>query len=385
MQLKLSKKSENVDGSNEPARQDIEATAATMNGKVKSQDLVGLDISGSGIAAVKVSDGRVRTASISPIDAGLMVDGEIADTDGLGAAISDFFAANGMPAKVRLGVASPRVVIRTIEVPVLTDRKEFAAAVRFQAADQLPMPLDEAVIDHQIVGTIPGADAGDAPKFQVLLVAASRGLIDGLFETSRKAGIKIQGIDLSAFGLIRVMYPGSIAANETIAYLHYGDMVNVTLAKGEVCKFTRATASGYEAMLDQLCQRVNLTREHAQMWADYVGLAAPLEALQGERDIIIATREALAGAVDQLSTDVSAAIDFHSVQDSTAHVVRILLSGPGSGIPGLADAISGRTGMTVETPAPLGALDPGSIVGSGIDERRLTLAAGLAVEQVVSL
>ncbi|MGB0872382.1 MAG: pilus assembly protein PilM [Solirubrobacterales bacterium] len=382
MQLKLSRK---PNGEDTPDVGDANVTAEQMNGKVKSEGLTGLDISGSGIAAAKVSDGRVRAASITTLESGLIVDGEIADAPALGAAIGEFFHANGLPNKVRMGVASPRVVIRTMEVPVISDRKQLEAAIRFQAADHLPMSVDEAVIDHQILRTLPGLEVGDPPRFQVLLVAASRGLIDTIVETSRHAGIKLQGVDLSAFGLIRVMYPGAVADNETIAYLHYGDMVNVTLAQGKVCKFTRATSNGYESLLDQLSKRVNLTHEHAQMWADYVGLLAPVETLQGESDIIQATREGLAAAVDQLSSDITAAIDFHSVQDSMARVNRILVSGPGSSIPGLGEMIAQRTGLAVETPAPLGALDAESIAGSGIDERRLTLAAGLAMEEVAAL
>ena len=287
-----------------------------------------------------------------------------------------------MPKKVRIGVASPRVVIRTIEMPAIADKKQLDAAIRFQAADHIPMPLDEAVLDYQVLRTIQDADT---TKLQVLLVAASRGLVDTLSETARRAGIKLQGIDLSAFALIRALYPGASAEHETIAYVHFGDMVNVTLAEGQVCKFTRATANGYEAMISRLCERVNLTREHAQMWVDYVGLAAPLQSLQGEPDVIQATREELVSSVDQLSNDVTAAIDFHVAQESTAHVTRILISGPGASIPGLPENLAARTGLTVEAPAPLGALDGGAIDGSGIDERRLTLAAGLALEEVAAI
>jgi type IV pilus assembly protein PilM len=382
MQLKLPTRSSEKDTS---ADAPAEISAESVQTAAKNEGLVGLDVSATTLAAVKAGDGRIRTASLTTLDSGLIVDGEIADADGLGAAMAEFFGANGMPKKVRMGVASPRVVIRTIEVPAITDRKQLDAAIRFQAADHIPMPLDEAVLDHQVVQTVPGLEAGDIPKFQVLLVAASRGLIDGYLEASRKAGIKLQGIDLSAFGLIRVMYPGEMFANETIAYLHYGDMVNVTLAQGKICKFTRATPNGHSAMIERLCQRVNITPEHARMWVEYVGLSAPLASIQGEPDIIQATREELGAAVDQMSMDVTAAIDFHTVQDSTAMVSRILLSGPGAGIPGLAESISARAGIHVETPAPLGALDGSSLEGSGVDERRLTLAAGLALDEVAAL
>ncbi len=359
-------------------------TPESLNGRVRSEGLTGLEISATGLSAARVSDGRVRAASSTTIEPGLIEDGEILDPAGVGAALAEFFQANGFPTKVRLGVASPRVVIRTIETPVIADRKEFSAAVRFQAGDQIPMPLDEAVLDWQVLETIPGADTGDPPKFRVMLVAASRGLIDTLIDTTRHAGLKLQGVDLSAFALIRVLYPGDASARETISYLHFGDMLSVTLAQGRVCKFTRATPFGYEALVSRLCERVNLTRAHAQMWLDHVGLLAPVEVVQGDRDIVTAARQELIDAVERVSNDIAAAIDFHGVQDSTASVSRVVMAGPGSSIPGLAESIAQRTGLLVEIPAPLGALDDSALAGSGIDERRLTLAAGLAIEEVAA-
>lgn len=356
--------------------------AVTSEAEKKKESLVGLDVSGTGIAAARVVDGRVRTASMTGVLPDFMNDGEISDPAGLGTALSEFFAANGMPKKVRMGVASPRVVIRTIELPLIGDRKQLDAAVRFQAQDHIPMPLSEAVLDYQVLRQF---QSGEAQKIEVVLVAASKGLVQGLSDAAKHAGIKLQGIDLNAFALMRVLYPGSGNADETIAYVHFGDMVGVTLGQGSVCRFTRATSNGYEALVDRVCERARLTREHARMWIDYVGLEAPLSAIEGDADVVRVTREELEGAVDSLGNDVSAAIDFHTAQESTAHVSRVLLAGPGATVPGVAAQLQQRLAMPVDVPAPLGALDATSIHGSGLDERRLTLAAGLALEEVVAL
>lgn len=396
MQLTLSRKPKDDAGQQVEGQEGQEAQPAAkshdlskltpddINGKVRNEGLVGLDISGTGLAAARVADGRIRSAAVTTLDPEIFNDGDIADPRALGAAIAEFFAASGLPNKVRMGVASPRVVIRTIETPAIADRKEFSAAVRFQASDHIPMPLDEAVIDYQVLEVLHPTEAGEAPKFRVMLVAASRSLIDTLMETSRFAGVKLQGVDLAAFSLIRTLYPGQMYANETIAYLHFGDMLNVTLAKGPVCTFTRATPIGYEALVTRLAERVNLTRAHSQMWIDHVGAAAPLEALQGDRDIVIAARQEITAALEQLGTDITAAIDFHSVQDPTARVSRVILAGPGASIPGAADSIAQRIGLPVEVPTPLGAIDPTAIEGTGIDQRRLTIAAGLAIEEVAA-
>jgi type IV pilus assembly protein PilM len=387
MQLKLSRKP-SADGEEQveaaPASASAESVVEKLNQRANLSGLTGLDISSSQIAAATVSGNRVKTASYMALDPGLVVDGEIADPDALGVAIAEFIAASGMSDRVRIGVASSRVVIRSFEMPVIEDRKEFEAAVRFQASEHLPMSVDEAVIDYTIVGTIPPKEAGEQEKLQVLLVGASRGLIDGIVATAHKAGVKLQSIDLSAFGLIRTLYPGAASAQGTVCYLHVGDMVNVTLAEGTVCKFTRSTPSGLAAATQRLMDSAGLTREHAQMWIDHVGLLQPVEAIQGEADIVAAAREELMNMVNQLGNDITASVDFHNVQPGATRVSSIVLVGPGSKLDGIADALAQRSGLPVTVAAPLGALDASDVDTPEVDLTRMTMAVGLALEEAVA-
>jgi type IV pilus assembly protein PilM len=386
MQLKLSRKptSEEEQQAPEAVSATAESAIETLNRRADLSGITGLDISSSQLAAATVSGGRVKSASYMTLDPGLVVDGEIAQPEELGAAISQFISASGLSDSVRIGVASSRVVIRSFEMPRIDDRREFEAAIRFQASDHLPMSVDEAVIDYQIVGTAPAEESGQQEKFQVVLVGASRGLIDSIIATAHHAGVKLQSIDLSAFGLIRALYPGSATAAETICYLHVGDMVNVTLAQGTICKFTRVTPTGTGAALARLRDRATLTQEHAEMWFEHVGLLAPVESISGEQDIVLAAREELQTMVDQLGNDITAAVDFHNVQAGAVPASRILLSGPVARIEGVAEALQQRTGLLVSVPAPLGALDASEVESDGVDLSRLTIAAGLALEEAAA-
>lgn len=391
MQLSLSRKPRSEDSGTDPevpadvaAASSVEAMAEKLTPPARNEELVGIDISESGIAAAVVSGGRVRSAAYMGIDPGLVVDGEIAEPQALGAALAEMMAASGLPDKVRIGVAGPRVVIRTFEMPAIGERREFDAAVRFQAADHLPMSVDEAVIDYQIVGTLPPAEAGMQPRFKILLVGASRGLIDSVIQTGEFAKVKLQSIDLSAFGMIRALYPGAAYDAETICYLHIGDVVNVTLGQGQLCKFTRATPSGLHATIGRLRDRAQLTADHASMWIDHVGLTSPLGAIDGDPEIVSATREELLSMVDQLGSDVNAAVDFHNAQEPDARVTRIVVAGPGSKLDGVAASLAERTNLQVSVSAPLGALDGSQIEVPELDPTRVTIAAGLSLEGVAA-
>ena len=105
---------------------------------------------------------------------------------------------------MRIGVANQRTVMRTLELPPLFDRKELDAAVRFQAEDQVPMPLAGAVIDFHPLGCRRHA-RGRAPA----RVRRGRPARHDrtLLAAVRDAGLRPEGVDLSAFALIRSLYP----------------------------------------------------------------------------------------------------------------------------------------------------------------------------------
>ena len=68
-------------------------------------------------------------------------EGEVLDEGVLSETLRELFSDGSLSRRVRLGVANQRTVLRTLELPPITDRKELDAAVRFQAQDEVPMPL----------------------------------------------------------------------------------------------------------------------------------------------------------------------------------------------------------------------------------------------------
>ena len=53
------------------------------------------------------------------------------DIDALTEALREMFSTGGLGKRVRVGIANQRTVMRTIDLPPVTDRKELASAVRF--------------------------------------------------------------------------------------------------------------------------------------------------------------------------------------------------------------------------------------------------------------
>src|SRR5271154_3078336 len=183
-----------------------------------------------------------------------------------------------MGKRVRVGVANQRTVLRTLELPPVTDPKELAAAVNFQAQDQVPMPLNNAVLDFHPLGII---DTPAGPRQRVVLVAAQRDMVERLLAAVRRAGLSPEAVDLSAFALIRSLYrPGPEQEGRGL-YLNVDGLTNLAIAEGSVCRFTRVVGSGLEGMASELAERRSIAVTEARSLLGAVDLTAPPATEQG--------------------------------------------------------------------------------------------------------
>jgi type IV pilus assembly protein PilM len=211
----------------------------------------------------------------------------------------------------------------------------------------------------------------------VVLVAARRDMIDKLIEAATRAGLRPQGIDLSAFAMIRALHRPDVSG--TTVYVNVGGITNLAIAEGTTCVFTRVIPSGIEWIATELAERRGLTLEHAHGWLKHVGMLAPVEDVEGEREIVVEARSVLTEGVRRIGDEVRNSLDFHVMQEGSTPVERIVLSGPAIAIPGFAEQIGQQIGMSVE----VGVVAEGKAGGfGGIDAGRLAVAAGLAVDEV---
>ena len=300
-------------------------------GKNNNRGIVGLDLDGQFLAAVQASDSGVSRACSADLPPGVISDGEVNDVPALTEAIKDFFKANNLPRRVRLGVSNQQIVVRHLELPRIDDPDELAAAVRFQASDAIAMPLDEAVLDHQVVGE--SITPEGTARMRVVLVAARESMISRVVDAVRGAGLRPEGIDLNAFALVRTLSLPSDSAEASRVYVHLGGVTNLAIALGTICLFTRPLSTAWET--------------------DDDGIAAAL------------------------AEEIRLSVDFYMAQPDARWVGEVVLSGPGARRVGLADELGSMIDVPVTVAEPLGRL--GDEVPSGDDPYRHTIATGLAL------
>ena len=340
----------------------------------RAQTIVGLDLDPSHVAAVELAaDGSmtVKRHAVAMLRPGIVRDGEVADPEALTEALTALFEDHQLPDRVRVGVANSRIVVRTMDLEPMLDEKALAAAVQAHAADHIPMPMDEAIVDHQRLGVVA---TPEGPRTRVVIVAVRREVVERVAKAVTDAGLSIEGIDLSAFAMVRAIGRAGEGAQ---LYLNVGGLTNVAVASEDGVLFARAASGGLEAMAHTLAERRALTLEHARQWMVHVGMATPVEQVEGDPDLVLAVRAVLEDGVHQIADAVRGSVEFYRMQEHAVPVDEGFLTGAAVAIPGLAEALGAQLHLPL-TPAVVDIADGGDPMP---ELGRLTVAAGLAVEE----
>jgi type IV pilus assembly protein PilM len=274
----------------------------------------------------------------------------------------------------------------------------------------VPMPLANAVLDFHALGV---HDTPVGPRQQVVLVAAQRDMVARLLAAVRSAGLRPEGVDLSAFALIRSLYRSDAEHDGRVLYLNVDGLTNMAIAEGSVCRFTRVVGGGLEAMASELAERrgVAVADARASIAAAELPaqpappeestiappvlpdedvttvvdvpspepspeLAVDTDGLSADTDL----RVVLENGIREIAGEVRNSLEFHRSQEGGGEVTLVVLSGAALDVPGFADSLEAELGVAV-TRETVGMAD-GALGGAGdVSPQRLAVAAGLAIEE----
>jgi type IV pilus assembly protein PilM len=352
--------------------------------KKKTDSIVGVDLDADSVAAAAPGGVAGVTKAVMTAPDSTSSGSEVRDAAAVSSALRELFDDSGLPKRVRLSVASQDVAFRTVRLPLIEDQDQLKAAVRFQAQETIPMPLDSAVMDHQVIGAEIGDDG--SRQIDVAVVAARRQSIDTLLGAARAAGLDPVGIDLAAFGMIRALAgvdtpaaapPGEAEEYSTASlYCSLGGVTNLAIARDFACLFSRVAQFSVRGIAEELASATNMPIEHAEQWLVHTGLEAPIEEIEGDPSALAAARGALEGSIGRLADELRLSLDYYGAQEGATPVGDVVITGWGSAIPGIAGALGAQLGreVSVRRPAELGALRDS-------EAARLTLPYGLALER----
>jgi type IV pilus assembly protein PilM len=359
--------------------------SAGANKPNRHKRLVGLKIGASQLAAARVvNNGSAELVQVARqgLEPGIIVGGELREPDALSDALKLFFKANKLPKQgVRLGIASNRIGVRTFEIGGITDSKQLENAIRFRAQETLPIPLEEAVLDYQILGET--IDEEGAKTHRVLLVVAYRDLIDRYVAACKKAGIKLAGIDLEAFALLRALgeRPAD-AGNAAIVVIAVGsERSTLAVSNGESCEFTRVIEWGGQNLNVAIARAMDVTPDEAEPVKLSLSLLEPAEAMEGvDPEHAAKVRTAVHEELQQFTRELVSSLQFYQGQPGSLGIGEVVLTGGSAQLPGLDAELGRMLGVNVRVGDALSRVKLGKKVDSDLEAASLAVAIGLGME-----
>jgi type IV pilus assembly protein PilM len=348
--------------------------------------LVGLKIGASQLAAATVSNNghaEVLQLARGPLDAGIVSNGELREPELLAEALKEFFKQNKLPKRgVRLGIATNRIGVRTLEIPGVQDAKQLANAIKFRAQEALPIPIDEAVLDYQVLSETTNEE-GEVSR-RILLVLAYRDLIDRYVAACKKAGIQLVGIDLEAFALLRAIAAprdeGTPAQAALVGVTVGHDRTTFAVSDGRTCEFTRVLDWGGHSLNVALARVLDMAPsevDHFKRGLSLTGNEVP-EGLTSEQ--AVKARDALNRQVQSFARELVSSLQFYQNQPGSLGIGEIVLTGGTAHLAGFVEELARLIGVRVRVGDPLVRVKISKKLREPEQLGSLAVAIGLGIE-----
>ncbi len=368
-------------------RKQKQSKVKAARGGKGAKRLVGLKVGASQLAAARVSNnGAAELLQVArePLEPGIVVGGELRDPDALAEALKAFFAKHKLPKKgVRLGIANNRIGVRTFDIAGITDQKQLTNAIRFRAQEALPIPIDEAVLDYQVLGE--GVDEEGQPTKHILLVVAYRELIDRYIDACKKAGIGLAGIDLEAFALLRALQApqegaGTDPSAALVAVAIGHERSTFAVSDGRVCEFTRVLEWGGSALNVAIARALDAAPSEVEGAKRALALTDEMvpDGLTPEQ--AKKARDAMRRAIQTFARELVSSLQYYQNQPGSLGIGEIVLTGGTAHLPGLAGELERLIGVRVRVGDPLARMKVSKRIGETEQIGSLAVAIGLGIE-----
>jgi type IV pilus assembly protein PilM len=346
----------------------------------KKQSVAGLDIGSSSIKMVEL-DGKANNLNLVslgfenlPDDS--IIDGQIMELNVVSDCIQNVCSNYQVNADhVVTGVSGHSVIIKNIVLPPMS-REELEESIDWHAEEHIPDDLADVSLDYQIT-------ENTADSTQVLIAACKRERIDNIRQAIQLAGKQPVAIDVDTFALqncYEVNYQP--VDTDVVTLLNIGaSTMNVNIVKGTRSLFTRDITVGGSQFTDVLQRSLGLSFQQAE--AVKRGVSNAVEGVE-EKSI-----EPLMNNVTEIvAMEIQKTFDFYraTTEDNHTVVQKILISGGGSKLTGLAQELSRRLELPVEVLNPFRNIrvDPKKFDSDYLNEimPEMAVAVGLAIRGV---
>jgi type IV pilus assembly protein PilM len=262
-----------------------------------------------------------------------------------------------------------QVFTQVISLPKLS-KDELISALKWEAEQYVPIPLNEVTLTHQIIGETKENGKG---KIEVLLAAAPNRLIDRTVAVLKAAGLNPLSLELEIMAVARsLITPGpditmivDLGARATdLAVVENGQIIFVRSIATAGESFTRAVAAG-----------LNLDINQAEAYKRAYG--ADPEKLEGKMI------NSLIPVIEIMVAEMEKIIQFHQLEKKK-NIKRIILTGGTASLPDIASFLAKKLNLEIQIGNPFVSVVKDVLVKK-IPPQELPLyaiASGLAMKEI---
>ncbi len=227
---------------------------------------------------------------------------------------------------------------QVIEMPILPEG-ELIQAVRYQADEFIPMSIDQTYLDLEVLGT--NEDAG---KMSLLITAAPKRIVDGVFRTIQQAGLEPNRLETEVCSIGRlvseIMKSRDLKETYCVLNLGYaGSSVYFVDNTTHTIELIKNIKVGYDIIVKEVMVNLNLDSTHAS------------ETLHKPEDKAQAVMDAMMTSVKELAVEISRSVDVYTHKKNLP-VTRLFTVNYASQIYGFTAVLADLTKLYVE-PLPL--------------------------------
>ena len=306
---------------------------------------IGLDLGATSVRATILTPGTVEgRPSVTvhgigslPLRPGTVVNGAVSDPAALTTALKQLWDMYDFGCDhVILGVANPQVLVRHMTIPKLSPQQQ-AKALPFQARDVVALPIDEVILDFVALGP----EDPDSTQTAGLLVATPREPVLVAVAAVEQAGLKVARVDLASFAMLRSIADEHLSVEAVIDLGAH--LTTIVVHNRGVPKLVRTLARGGQELTERLIDRLSLNADQAEQAKFESGLMGP----QPE------VARILNEGIRPLLAEIRSSINYFRSGNEEAQLERISLTGGGSRMSGLAQAVSEQTGIPTNVITPM--------------------------------
>lgn len=345
----------------------------TSNYFYKDKPLFGLDVGFSSIKLMQLephgNKKRVLGYGVGTFDSKAIKDGVVVDHEALAKSIQQVFQ-KGIVGKIntrRVAVTIPatRTFTRTMNLPLIDD-SELDEAVRLEAEQYIPMPLDELYLDFSVIGR---SDKG----LELLAVAVPKDIIDSYLTLVKMLGLEPVAFDTSILATGRLFSRQDIHNEIPAVLIDFGSISSDITVHDKTVIVTGTIGTGGDTYTQLIMKKLKISHQEAHLVKTKYGLSKSKK----QKEIL----EAIEPSINDLVKEIRRMIRYHEERSgSQAKIGQVITMGGGANMPGLSEHLTDALRIPVRMCDPWENLVFGKLQPPGTLEKSIYVTvAGLSL------